>query len=328
MARLICAGMAVVDIPLKPVDRSIFDVDGFELEKTVMNSGGDAFNTAINLAKLGMNQEMKYVGMVGDDIFGSFILKVAQEKGLNTSGIGTTQKASTATSFILIESSGERHFIFTSGASREIDENFVISHLDSDTEFLHIGSLMTHPKLEFDHLERLFRYARDHNIKTSFDVTHDSEGLWLKRIEKGLPYTDTFFASYEEAVSLSGGLKNPDEMSRFFHQFGIKNFVLKLGKDGCYATDYHNVYQVETFTECPVVDTTGAGDAFVSGYLFGILKGFSMEECCLLGNGNGSLSVGAIGATTSTGTAEQLKQFFIDHGTKNLKDPNSFLKKF
>ncbi|MHC1772057.1 MAG: carbohydrate kinase family protein [Flexilinea sp.] len=327
MARLICAGLAVVDIPLKPVDRNIFDMDGLELEQIRMNTGGDAFNTTINLAKLGMNNDVKFVGLVGEDNYGDFILKIVREKGLNISGIGVSGEANTSISFILIESSGERHFIYNSGVSRVIDDEYVISQIDEDTEFLHIGSLMIHPNLEYEHLERLFKYARERGISTSFDVTDDPKGEWFERIRAGLPYTDTFFASYYEAVALSGGLKDPEAISEYFRKYGIKNFVLKLGKKGCYATDYNSVYRVETYEECPVIDTTGAGDAFVSGYLFGLMRGFSMQECCVLGNASGSMSVGAIGATAATGTLEQIKQFLREHGTKSIVESDAFLAK-
>lgn len=327
MARLICAGLSVVDIPLKPVDRNIFDMDGLELEQIRMNTGGDAFNTTINLAKLGMSKNVKYVGLVGEDVYGGFIRRISNEKGLIVSGIGVSGEANTPVSFILIESSGERHFIYNSGVSRIIDDAYVISQIDEDTEFLHIGSLMIHPNLEYEHLERLFKYARKRGISTSFDVTDDPSDVWFERIRAGLPYTDTLFASYDEAVALSGGLKDPGAMSKFFKKYGIKNFVLKLGKQGCYATDFENLYHMKTYEECPVVDTTGAGDAFVSGYLFGMLRGFSMEECCVLGNASGSMSVGAIGATTATGTLEQLKQFFREHGTISIVDSDAFLAK-
>ncbi len=318
MAKLICAGHASCDIPFRTVDRNVFEVDTVFAEESKVLTGGDALNIVINMNKLGYGSHCKFVSVIGNDVFGKIILDYLRERKINTSGITIRDDCNTLVSIALIESNHERHFICHGNAPQHITVNDVISMLDPDTEHLHLGSLMSLDGLEFENLRHLFQYAHQHNIKTSFDVTYDKTNQWYERIKSGLPYTDIFFASYDEAVALSGGKTKPEAIAEFFRGKGVKTFVLKLGKDGCYATDYTQSVKLPTYEGFPVVDTTGAGDGFVTGYLYGILHGLTMEECSVLGNANGTLAVGAVGSTAGTGTLNQLIDLIRVHGAKTL----------
>ncbi|MEG0912731.1 MAG: carbohydrate kinase family protein [Oscillospiraceae bacterium] len=327
MARIIFTGHASCDIPFRPVDREVFDVDTWFAKEINVLTGGDALNATVNLYKLGMGDSLKFVSVVGDDTFGKITTDYLKERNIDISGIKVKPECSSIVSVALIESSGERHFVFYGNSARNISVEDVIENITPDTEFIHIGSLMSLDMLEHDNLRRLFQYAKERGIHTSFDVTYDDTGEWLGKIEAGLPYTDIFFASFDEAVSISGGITDPTELAAFFKKYGIGKFVLKLGKDGCYATDYtNNAIRLPTYAGVPVVDTTGAGDAFVSAYMYGVLNDLSMEECCILGNVNGSLAIGAVGSTAGTGTVEQLKAFILSHGALTV-DSDSLISK-
>ena len=113
----------------------------------------------------------------------------------------------------------------------------------------------------------------------------------------------------------------------FFRDFGVKQFILKMGSNGCFAADYQgHTVTMEAYTDMPVIDSTGAGDSFVAAYLCGVMKGLSVKECCLLGNVNGALNIGAVGATQGSGTLETIKQFIRAHGAKTL-DADALLSK-
>lgn len=318
MAKFICAGHASCDIPFRPVDRNVFDVDTVFAEETKVLTGGDALNIIVNMNKLKFGNHSKFVSVIGNDVFGKIILDYLKERNIDTSGITIRNDCSTLVSIALIESNHERHFICHGNAPQCITVDDVISMLDQDTEYLHLGSLMSLDGLEFENLKQLFIYAHQHNIKTSFDVTYDKTNQWYKRIKNGLPYTDVLFASYDEAVALSGGKTTPEGIAEFFQNKGVNAFVLKLGKDGCYATDFTQSITLPTYDGFPVVDTTGAGDGFVTGYLYGMMNGFSMAECCILGNANGTLAVGAVGSTSGTGTLNQIINLIRTHGAKIL----------
>ncbi|MDL2213998.1 carbohydrate kinase family protein [Clostridia bacterium OttesenSCG-928-O13] len=318
MARLICAGHASCDLPFRPVDKRVFDVDTVFVDPVQALTGGDALNATVGLNKLGMGSQMKFVSVVGDDTWGKLTTDYLVKRDVDISGIIVKPECDSIVTAILIDEHNERHFVFSGNSARNITVEDVVDSFDDDTEYLHIGSFMSLDKLEYENCGRLFKVAKDKGIKTSFDVTFDATGDWLKKLQPGLPYTDTFFASYDEAVCIAGGLTKPEDIARFMRGQGVQNVVLKLGKEGCYATDFTKEVRMPTYLELPVVDTTGAGDSFVAGYLFGTLMGYSMEECCLLGNVNGTLAVGSIGANTGSGTVEQVKDFLRQYGAQTL----------
>lgn len=318
MPRMISAGHASCDLPFRPVDKNVFNLDTVFVDRVEALTGGDALNVTVNLNKLGMGQDVRFVSVVGDDTFGRIIAERLHEYGVDTSGIIIKPEVSSIVTCILIDEDNERHFVFSGNSARNITVEDVLQSFTADTEYLHIGSFMSLDKLEHDSMRRLFQEAKRRGIKTSFDVTYDQSNEWLPKIKPGLPYTDIFFASYDEGVSLSGGLTKPEEMAAFFKNEGVGSFVLKMGAEGVFATDYTQVIRMPTYTNLQVVDTTGAGDSFVAAYMYGVLRGFSMEECCLLGNMNGSLTVGSIGATTGSGTIDIFKAFLEKNGAQTL----------
>lgn len=313
MARLICAGHASCDLPFTPVDRDVFDKDTHFVKDAKVLTGGDALNSSVSLARMGMGGDVRFVSVVGDDVFGRITTDYLRAHGIATDYIRIDPAAHSLVTVVLIDSFNERHFVCYGDAARKLTTKDVLSNIGSDTKYLHIGSFMSLDMLEGDNHMEMFRLAREKGIHTSFDVNFDNEGKWIKKVEKGLPYTDLMFASYDEAVALSG-LKDPEEMGEFFRKKGVGSFVLKLGAKGCYATDFRNKYFIPTYTDMPVIDTTGAGDAFVAGYLYGLMNGYSMEACCILGNVQGTLAVGELGSHSGTGDLDTVRRFIKTHG--------------
>ncbi|MDO5444541.1 MAG: carbohydrate kinase family protein [Eubacteriales bacterium] len=326
MARIVCAGHLSLDIPYKAVDKSVFTRDTTFVDSAYVTTGGDALNCTANLTKLGLGKDLKYVSVIGDDAFGKMTLADLEASGINTSSVRCKKDVGSFATVVLISEDGERHFMCAGNANRNVTVDDVLSELSKDTELLHIGSFMSLDMLEGEYMARMFQTAQSMGIKTSFDVTYDSEGKWLKKIEPGLPYSDIMFASYDEAVSLSG-YRTPEEIGAFFLSKGVKQFVLKNGEEGCYAASLCEKLFVPAYHCVPVVDTTGAGDAFVSGYLYGFLHGLSTEECCVLGCAQGAMCIRTMGAHIGTGTLLELKEFIRENGALTL-DSEELLRKF
>ena len=87
---------------------------------------------------------------------------------------------------------------------------------------------------------------------------------------------------------------------------GVKIVAVKLGGDGCYVTDGHERYRIEPF-KVDTVDTTGAGDAFCAGFLYGLVNGKNLLECGRLGNFVASRCVTKMGARAGLPVAEDLE---------------------
>jgi sugar/nucleoside kinase (ribokinase family) len=96
---------------------------------------------------------------------------------------------------------------------------------------------------------------------------------------------------------------------------GVKNVAVKLGKDGCYIKGSDgSEYTIPTFLNIKAVETTGAGDAFSSGFITGIIKGWTLDKCGLFANAVGTFSVSQIGASTGIKSLEETIEFIKDQG--------------
>jgi len=317
MSRIVVAGHSSVDLPFSPVHPDVFHSDTLFVEKVDLLTGGDALNVSAGLRRLGAAP--CFVTAVGDDWSGKILTGCIDRLGLGTSGVLVKQGAVTIVTAILIEQEGERHFITSGNACRRITREDVLPFIADDTRFLHIGSFMSLDSLEDENMGLLFGEARRRGVHTSFDVTADRSNRWLDRLTQGLPFTDILFASYDEAVALAGGLRAPEAIADHFRKYGVRRTVIKLGKDGCFATDYTGEpVRLPTYSDAPVADTTGAGDSFVAAFLFGVTGGLPLATCCLLGNVNGTLSVGSLGANTGQGTKEQILAYIREHGALGL----------
>jgi len=158
---------------------------------------------------------------------------------------------------------------------------------------LHIGSLLALPSLEAG-LPELFAQVRSQGGWTTFDVTWDRRGRWLEALRPVLPHTSVFLPSEMEARELTGR-EEPLDMARFLKDQGPEAVVVKLGERGCLWLDEQG-YGFVPARPGPVVDTTGAGDSFVAGFLSGRLAGLSLADCCRRAVEVAALCVSGLGA--------------------------------
>lgn len=105
------------------------------------------------------------------------------------------------------------------------------------------------------------------------------------------------------------GTSNPEEIAKSFLDMGCRKVVVKLGKEGCYATDGNNDCYVEGYVIESPIDTVGAGDGFAAGFLSGILNGDSIEESSRLANAVGAMATLVRGDMEGFPTLSQVNQF-------------------
>ena len=124
-----------------------------------------------------------------------------------------------------------------------------------------------------------------------------------------MEYIDLFIPSIEEAIMLSGK-EEPEEIADAFLAMGVKTVVIKLGKKGCFIKDsVGEKYFIPTYSKIKAVDTTGAGDSFVAGFLTGITKGMGLYESGRFANAVGTHCVMAAGASTGIKSYEEIVKF-------------------
>lgn len=303
----LCVGMALVNFPVFPVGPDLFEKDVYPVQKIQTLPGGDAANQAIVLSKLG--NRVALISKYGEDTFGQSLLSMLREmgEGIDTTGMRSTNQEATCVCAIMVEPDGQRHFCTHRGALNTFDKADIDLGLVRDARLVSIGGLMTLPAFDGEGSETLLRHAKEAGAITVADTKKDLWGIGLAGIRGTLRYTDYFFPSILEAQEVSGK-DNVEEMARVFLDAGAGKVGIKLGGDGCYFTDGVTGKFLPA-VPARVVDTTGAGDNFMAGFITGILSGRSEEESCILGMKCGALCIGEMGPCTAVKSLEQVLQY-------------------
>ena len=292
--KIICIGLIVSDIIVWPVKKDILDRDSSFIDTLTFETGGDAFNVAVNMAVLG--EKVELVGRVGADTFGYDLIDRARKLNIGTDNIILDPEKKTSMSIVLVEPDGERHFLYYGDTNNGLTPADVKTDLFQKGDIVHLGSALALPGLDGQGTAKLFREAKAKGCITSMDVTNDKSGKWLENVQEALAYTDIFLPSDYEARQIAG-TDNLGEMKDFFRRYGIRILVIKMGKKGCYVTDFKTEIMLAPLSD-QVIDTTGAGDAFVSGFLKGIARGYTMMQCAVLGNYIAAACITEIGAVS------------------------------
>lgn len=312
MLDVLCLGIMVADVLARPVRElpgrgRLVLADHMEL-----HTGGCAVNTAIALAKLGLSAGV--IGKVGQDDFGDFILRDLKRCGLEVSGIKRTPEANTSGTMVLVEPDGERRFIHYLGANAELVEEDLDWRLIEESRILHIAGSLVMPGIDGGPTADILRRAREGGLITALDTVWDAEGRWLKLIEPCLPHIDYFLPSLEEARMITS-LYDPSEVAQFFLDHGVGVVALKMSEEGCYLRSPDEEFQIPAY-DVAAIDTTGGGDAFVAGFLTGVVEGWDMQRTGYLANAVGALCVTAMGATTGVRSFEETLRFMEETPTK------------
>jgi len=153
-----------------------------------------------------------------------------------------------------------------------------------------------------------FELAHEMGVLTAMDTAWNRRGSWLGRIEKTLYQTDIFLPSYDEAVQITG-TKNVQEMRKTLQKYGLRVFCVKMGGEGSYVTDFKNEYFIKPFKVKEVVNTVGAGDSYVSGFLSAQIIGLNLYESAVFASAAAAHTVQTIGAVGGVPSAEALLSY-------------------
>ena len=295
-------GIYVVDVLGRPIDQfpekgklALFD----ELE---IHTGGCANNTAIALTRLGISAGA--MGKVGTDAFGDLILQTLIDNGADTAGMQQDASTSTSFSFVAVASDGERTFYHYIGANGELCEVDLNWEIIKSAKILHIAGALVMPRFDGAPMANVLREAKVLGITTSLDTAYDATGKWMETLEPCLSYVDMFMPSIVEAQHLTG-LSEYREITQFLRDnYGIHTIVIKMGENGSYVS----TPEAEHFAPAyPVnaVDATGAGDAYVAGFLAGTIMGWDLKSTAELASATGAACVTAIGTTAGIQNLEE-----------------------
>ncbi len=292
--KILCVGLMVCDVMVKPCSAGMLRRDHSKVDCIDMRVGGDAFNVAANLRCLGTEHTL--CSRVGSDYIGNFALDFASAAGIRTEYISVSEEP-TSVSLVMLEENGERHFASQDGASQFITGKEIEDALLAEHDLLYIGSMGDLPGLAGGNLNTLLKRAKDYHMLTAMDVTGNPGPEVMEELMPSLSMIDFFLPSDYEAKRMTG-CGTSEDAARRFAEFGVQNVIIKQGEKGCsyLAGETPGEFRSYPAFETTVVDTTGAGDAFVAGFLSAYCGGYCIQECIMIASRVGAECVKAMGA--------------------------------
>lgn len=239
------------------------------------NPGGAPANVLAAAARLG--NKCAFIGMVGNDSFGTYLRNVLIENHIDVSGLKFTDEAATTLAFVHLDDKGDRSFSFlrNPGADTLLSIDDVDYSLIDDCRVFHFGSVsMTHESSRNATLNTA-AYAKSRNKLVSYDPNF-RPALWINKDEAveqmkaGLRYADIVKVS-EEELALISGCPEIEKGSDLLLKKGITLVCVTMGAKGCYYAHKNSSGYMPTY-DTNVVDTTGAGDSFMGALLHGLLQ--------------------------------------------------------
>lgn len=251
-------------------------------------TGGSCANTIKGLTSLG--EQCALLSYIGEDVWGDHFSQHMQELGIV--GLFSPSPYPTTCALCLITPDGQRTMRFCSDAIQNLSDQFLHPPYFKHVQLVHIDSY----SLRNNNLvQRVMPLAKEAGAKisldlSSFEIVHAFHSTFLELLPK---YVDLIFANEDEAHALTG--LGPEESCLTLQELCSIAVILR-GKEGCLVGHQGRLIHSPGFPVQEVVDSTGAGDLFASGFIYGYLQGYSLEKCARLGNRLGSQVVQVQGA--------------------------------
>ncbi|HZW31484.1 MAG TPA: carbohydrate kinase family protein [Isosphaeraceae bacterium] len=308
-APVVCAGLVVADHVCPPLDHLPRPGELIAVEKLVLNIGGGAANTAVDLARLGVTAAI--CARVGDDAFGRFATETLRGHGVDCTRLALDPNRATSQTLIVNVRGEDRRFIHSVGANAGFVAADLDGLLDRAPRVLHIGYFLILPQLTAHELAERFQRARSAGTITLLDVATPGPGAYLDRLKVVLPQTDLFVPNTDEAELILGET-DPVRQARIFHDLGARRVVVTCGEGGVVSVSESLQVKLAAYS-VPYVDGSGGGDAFNAGYIVGLLEGRPEIECLKLASAVGASCVRAVGTTEGVFTRAEAEQFVASH---------------
>jgi len=249
----------------------------------------------VALARLGLRTAL--IARVGDDEPGQFCRECLRAEGVNVMGVITDPSTPTGLT-VSLAYPADRLLLTHSGTMALLTGADVPAERLGEARHLHVSSFFLQTGLQAD-LPALFAAARAQGLTTSLDTGWDPEGAWMSdALRDTLAQTDVFLPNKAELAALG----DADALLAT----GVSRIVVKQGAAGATLFTPEGATAAPGFQVHPT-DTTGAGDSFNGGFLFGFLAGWPAAKCLRLGNACGAMAtriVGGVGGYSDRAAVE------------------------
>lgn len=267
------------------------------VEQAELTIGSSSVITACGAARLGL--KVAFVGVVGDDVYGRFMLNAMQERGIDTTHCIIDKQLQTGFTIILAKPDGDRAMLTFLGTIATLHPQQIKQNLFTQTKHIHVGSYFLLDGLR-DGLPFLFKTAHDHGATTSLDTNWDPKEHW--KTGSILPHCDVLLPNQAEAIKLTGCQDLDSAVTRLVGM--VPTLAVKLGAAGGLVQQADEVVRLRPYP-VEIIDTVGAGDSFNAGFIYGFIKKWSLKQSLQLALACGSLSTRAAGGTAAQPTLEE-----------------------
>jgi ribokinase len=257
-----------------------------DLDEVIFSTGGNVTNAAVTFARQGLHS--KYSWCLGNDASSETILQSLDKEGVDTGHVVQNDRFNASYSVILMLVGGERTILNYKGKMPTSHDSELDLSVIEEGDWIYISSLG-----DMDLLERIITRAAEHNVK----VMLNPAGIELQHADKLkglLEDVEVLAVNKEEAQMIVHG-EESEELVRHLNHY-CKVVVVSDGPNGVVATDGQTIISAGMYEDVPVVDRTGAGDAFGSGFLSQYAQGKSLKESIIFASANSTSVVQSIGA--------------------------------
>ncbi|MES2875923.1 MAG: carbohydrate kinase family protein [Patescibacteria group bacterium] len=267
------------------------------------STGGGATNASVTFARQGLHA--LFMGTIGHDPAGQAVLDDLDKEGVDSRSVSYSKNLNTGYSVLLLAPNGERTILTYRGASTHYDtHHFNLDDVDAD--WLYVSSMAGDMQV----LAAIFDQAKDKGIKIFFNPGK-GELKQVAKLKGLLDDVDVLSVNRNEAGQIVEGTSSEELARHLLHYVSLA--IVSDGPDGVVATDGTTVVRAGMYEDVKVIDRTGAGDAFGSGFLSQWVTGKSLRDCVIFASANSTSVVTKIGA----------KQGILHAGTKLHEMPLS-----
>ena len=257
-----------------------------DVNKIVFSTGGGATNASVTFARQGLDAE--FMGAIGDDPAAQAVMTDLDREGVQTDHVAVSKRYNTGYSVLLLAPNGERTILTYRGASTHYKvDDFAIA--ESDADWLYLSSMSG----KMDVLDQIFIEAKQQGMKIMFNPGKGE----LKQVDKLrglLDDIDVLLLNKDEMQVLVEG-EDLEELVRHGLSL-VPTVIVSDGPNGVAASDGETMVRAGMYEDVKVIDRTGAGDAFGSGFLSQWSQGKSLKDSIVLASANSTSVVTAIGA--------------------------------
>jgi len=296
MYDVLCIGLTCCDLIF--ADMEGFPILGKEMAcKDFMIKAGGAANTAVALARLGVKTIFSTI--IGNDVTGNIVYDYLTKMGLNMSGVARKDNYRTTVSAVLSLKEERGFATYFAPLDKDLMVNQVEKYIQ-DCSHVHAS---IYDCLNLPVVDITQKYNKTLSVDTAWDET-----IKLDDIKHIISASDIFFTNEIEACSITGAKTCEEALDMIGRYANIA--VVKKGKEGSIVKKGKDIINVSSVKGVVSVDTTGAGDMYCAGFIYGYLKNWKLEDCAKFASASGSLGVTFYGGMDEKYTFDNVKNYY------------------